>query len=341
MKIKKYMILWGMMGCLAFGLAGCGSTQGSDPTTVAAATTEQESTVKETEIAKETEAVATEAVKETEATVSESLSKTEKAQEETRPRALETNEAILETLPEGTPTFMDMVVSEAILEENKDHYMGGECQGEGHIILEEVEENGISTVYALMMYGGYEFQNVDYFIKTSGTGVIPVVMKFDLRLSSSTPMISMEWPMDGSGYNNSIKRMFPEHLWDRTLSIQDEDREILEAMERGYAERYLEEMGRDAVIGDYADVQNRTLLTDHGISVEVSNKMSVNEKLMGPYPGWHGTRENVENGVRYIYSKFYEEETNQIIYEKCVFDTMETVEKFVYNAKTGDPVEAE
>ena len=318
MKIKKKLVLWGMIGGLAIGGAGCGNTVVCY--TTAAPTEAAEPT---TEIADETVAV------------------TETSAEETEARAAETNEAILETLPEGTPTFIDTIVAAAILEENKDHYLGGECQGEGHMILEEVEEDGISTVYALMMYGEYEFQNVDYFIKTSGTGVIPVVMKFDLRLSSSTPMISMEWPMDGSGYNDSIKSMFPEHLWDRTLSIQDGDRETLEAMERGYAERYLKEIGRDAIIGDYADVENRTFLTDHGISVEVSNQMSVNEKLMGPYPSWHGTREKVENGVRYLYSKYYEEETNQIIYEKRVFDSHETVEKFVYDAETGEPVETE
>jgi hypothetical protein len=35
---------------------------------------------------------------------------------------------------------------------------------------------------------------------------------------------------------------------------------------------------------------------------------------------------------------FYDEETNQIIYEKRFFGTNETVEKFVYDAKTGEPI---
>lgn len=326
MMIKKRMLFWGMIGCLAIGCAGCGRNERLEPTTrvylegTGTAAKETEITM-ETVTSKESEAAAKEIeeVKETKAV------------------AVETNVAVPEESSEEM--FIDSIVANAILEENADRYLGGECRGEGHIILEEVEEDGISTVYALMMYGEYEFQNVDYFIKTSGTGVIPVVMQFDLRLSSHTPLISFEWPMDGSLYNESIKVMFPDHLWNRVLSIRDEDRAVLEEMEHGYAERYLNEIGRDAVIGDYGDVANRTFLTDYGIRVEVSNKMLVNQKLMGPYPSWHGTREKVENGVRYIYSVFYEEETNQIIYEKRVFDTMETVEKFVYDASTGEAIE--
>jgi len=148
----------------------------------------------------------------------------------------------------------------------------------------------------------------------------------------------MTWPDDGSGYNASVKEMFPEHLWDRVQIIQEEDRDVLTKMERAYAEEHLKMIGRDAVIGDYADVE-RTYLTDYGVSVAVSNKMMEYEKYMGPYPGWVGTLEKVEDGERYLYSLFFDEETDQIVYEKRVFGTGETVEKFVYDAETGDKVE--
>ena len=138
-------------------------------------------------------------------------------------------------------------------------------------------------------------------------------------------------------HNESIKEMFPEHLWDRVLIIREEDRELLTAMERAYAEEHLKMTGRDAIIGDYADVE-RTILTDHGISVDVSNKLFAYEEKLAPYPSWHGTLEKVEDGERYLYSVFYDEETNQIIYEKRFFGTNETVEKFVYDAKTGEPI---
>lgn len=306
MNIKKKLILWGAIGCLAIGCGGCYK-----------------------EVCYTTAAP-------TEATTAAVNQETEKLQESKENAAVETNTQEVEIHSEGT--LIDHVVANAILQENSKWFVGDECQAEGHIILEEVKEDGFSTVYALMMYGEYAFENVDYFIKSAGTGVIPVVMKFDLRLSSSTPLVSIEWPEDGSGYNVSIKRMFPEHLWNRTLTIQEEDREILTEMERGYAERYLEALGRDAVIGDYADVE-RTFLTDHGISVDVSNKMNGYLKTMGPYPGWHGSTEKIEDEVRYLYSVFVDEEVGQIIYEKCVFDTLETVEKYIYDAETGDEIE--
>ncbi len=317
MKIKIQMLLWGVIGCLAIGSAGCGKESEACWTTAAPL----ETTVAE---AKNTETV--------ENTIVETT-----AMKETEPIVVETNEAIPEEVC-GVPLYMDHVVAQAILEENAGHYLGGECQGEGHIILEEVEEDGISTVYVLMMYGEYEFQNVDYFIKTAGTGVIPVVMQFDLRLSSHTPLISFEWPMDGNKYNDSIKKMFPEHLWDRTLSIREEDRSALTEMERSYAVRYLKEIGRDAVVGEYADFEH-VLLTDLGVSVEVSNKLGEYEKNMGPYPYWQGSVEKVEDGTRYMYSLFYDEEVNHIVYEKRVFETHETVEKYVFDAATGEKIE--
>jgi len=309
MKIKIKMGLWGLIGGLLIGSTGCGNTIVCYTTEVPA-----DSTV-ETESTKKSEAA--------------------EMARETLAAAVETNEAIPE--PDIAGSVMEKLVSDSILEENSGHYLQGECQGEGHIILDEVEVDGISTVYALMMYGEYEFQNVDYFVKTAGTGVIPVVLQYDIRLNSHTPLVSFEWPADGSGYNESIKQMFPEYLWDRVLSIQEEDRTKLEKMEREYARQYLEEMGRDAVVCDYRDFEH-TLLTDLGVSVEVSNKMLVHEKLMGPYPDWVGSTEKVEDGVRYMYSLFYEEETNEIIYEKRVFETDETVEKFIYDAETGEPV---
>ncbi|MBQ1241078.1 MAG: hypothetical protein IIX74_04155 [Lachnospiraceae bacterium] len=236
----------------------------------------------------------------------------------------------------STEEELDQKVAEIILEHNKPMFTGEECQAEGHIILEHEEQDGVTTVYALMMYGEYQFQNVDYLIKAAGTGVIPVVLSFGEH-EDGREFTHMTWPEDGSGYNESIKEMFPEHLWDRVLIIQEADRALLTAMERAYAEEHLKMTGRDAVIGDYADVE-RTILTDHGISVDVSNKLFAYEEKLAPYPSWHGTLEKVEDGERYLYSVFYDEETNQIIYEKRFFGTNETVEKFVYDAETGELV---
>lgn len=237
----------------------------------------------------------------------------------------------------GEDSSMEQVVANSIFEHRSKQFTGEECQAEGHIIIGEEINEGVLKVYALTMYGEYAFQNVDYFVKKAGTGAIPAVMTYDLRLSVVWTTSDVEWPEDGSGYEESVKRMFPEKYWDRVLTIQDEDLSVLKEMEQGYAKAYLEELGRDAVIGEYADVPH-TFLTDYGISVDVSNKMLEYEKLMGPYPNWVGSTEKIEDGVRYMYLVFYEEETNEIIYEKRVFDTNESIEKLVYDAETGEEI---
>lgn len=305
MKKTKVYILGIVLGCMTLFSAGCGNV-------VCYTTTAAEAVV--------TGSPAEESVA-SESTVAEST-------------GAETTAA--ETIM--TEEELDRKVAEIILEQQRTWYTGEECQAEGHIILEHEEADGLTTVYMLTTYGEYQFQNVDYLIKASGTGVIPAVLSFREDKNGETEVINFEWPSDGSGYNDSIKEMFPEHLWDRALTIQEDDREILTAMERGYAERYLAMTGRDAIIGEYADVE-RTYLTDYGISVEVSNKMIEYEKDMGPYPNWHGSLEKIEDGERYMYSVFVDEEEKQIEYEKRVFGTGETVEKFVYDAETGEPVE--
>lgn len=303
MTMKKSCILFLTFGCLTSITAGC--SKEALPTSSTAATA----------------AVTTAAVSMT-------------AAPSAAVAVMETNEALPD--PSDTlETYADQLASSAILEHYNDYFVPEECLAEGHLILEEDVSDGILTIYALTIYGGYSFHNVDYFVKSSGTGVIPAVMTFDLRLNSHTPLLSFETPEDGSGYNESIKNLFPEHLWDRVLTIQEDDRSALISMEQEYAKRYLSEIGRSALVGEYADF-NHELLTDVGISTEVSNRLLEYEKEMGPYPTWHGSTEKLEQDIRYMYSVFYDEESSQIIYEKRVFDTMETVEKFVFDAETGE-----
>lgn len=309
--MKKLYLFGMLLGCMALFLAGCGN-KASYTTTAASENTSQ--------------------------TAAEAIGAEMTTEEATAVESTVAETTVAETImPEED---LDSKVAEIILEQQSTWYTGEECQAEGHIILEYEEADGLTTVYMLTMYGEYQFQNVDYLIKASGTGVIPAVLSFREDKNGETEVTDFEWPADGSGYNDSIKEMFPEHLWDRVLTILEEDREVLTAMERGYAERYLAMLGRDAIIGDYADV-GRTYLTDYGISVEVSNKMVEYEKDMGPYPSWHGSLEKVEDGERYMYSVFVDEEEKQIEYEKRVFETGETVEKYVYDAETGALVHVE
>ena len=66
--------------------------------------------------------------------------------------------------------------------------------------------------------------------------------------------------------------MFPDGLWERCISTQEDDEQELKRQERSYAEAYLKTLGRNAAIGDYSDFPH-TIPSDVGISTEVSNKI--------------------------------------------------------------------
>ena len=225
---------------------------------------------------------------------------------------------------------LDKAVSSAFLKDNQTHYFSGECAGEGHILLGQEEKSGVTTVYALTMYGEYGFENGN-FVKVSGSGMIPAVFTFT-DSDGGPACMKIEYPEDGSGYGKSIKAMFPAEYQSRALNPSDSDMQELTAQERAYATSYLKKIGRAAVIGDYGDFQH-TLLTDVGVSVDVSNGIS--DKRFADYPMWIGNREVLENGVRYVYEMSYNEKVHEIDFTKYEYDTNKTVELIRVNSMTG------
>lgn len=238
---------------------------------------------------------------------------------------------------------LDKAVGEAILKESENGYYDGECSGEGHIILgvEKVFDNEI-RVYVLTMYGEYGFENGN-FVKVSGTGLIPEVINFSTE--NGYEAINFEYPKDGSEYAKSIKEMFPTKWESRALKSSEEDYNELKNQEEQYAKDYLKSIGREATIGQEEELK---LLTDNGVSVEVSNKLLELEKyLLAGYPFWIGTRETLEVDEyskipveeRFIYETKLNEEENRIEYTKTKVGT-DTVYAFVYiDAETGDIIE--
>ena len=150
---------------------------------------------------------------------------------------------------------LDQQLSRTILEECAGTYARGECAAEGHKILKTEEKDGETIVYALTMYGEYEFHNGDCFVKASGSGVIPAVITYQNSESQTGgnrgwQLQSFDWPEDGSEYVKSIERMFPEEPWEICISPSEEVRKALEAQERDYAKVYLETLGREAETGE-------------------------------------------------------------------------------------------
>ena len=233
---------------------------------------------------------------------------------------------------ENTPSkeTLSPLVAEAIIQENENSYLEGECSGEGHMILGSSLSGDRLKVYALTMYGNYGFQN-GMFIKVSGSGVIPAVLTFE-KDGSDYRLLEIEYPQDGAKYTESIRRLFP--LKYRSAALHgDSAYNGLLSQERSYAEAYLKSIGREAEIGEYRDL-DIVLLTDLGVSVDISNELIRDERL-GKYPYWIGTAEYLENGKRYIRSLSYDEAAEQIIYRTVEAASGETTEGFVFDAVTG------
>jgi len=232
------------------------------------------------------------------------------------------------------PTALDDAISSAIFKSNAGVYYEGELAAEGHILMSSEEEGPQVKAYVLSMYGEYEFQNGN-FVKCAGSGAIPTVITFVLNDSKEYTIVSYEEAEDGSDFVPSIKKMFPEDLWARCISIEEDDMSELEKMERGYAEEYVESIGREnAEIGDYADFEY-TYDDAYNVSEKAANAMleaQSTDPLVGKCPMWYANREVVEEGIRYLYKKEYDEAAKKVIFSKVEQESGKVVESAEYDA---------
>ncbi len=227
---------------------------------------------------------------------------------------------------------LNEAIAKAIIDENKPSYKNcdTECAAEGHIIYDiDISENKIYKVYLLTEFNNFGFEN-GYFIAKSG-GRIPAVMTFE-RTTDGYNLLNTEYAQDGSLYVSSIKAMFPKKFQNRVIQTTSADNENLWNQCVAYAKAYLDKIGRNEEISNYSQV-NRTLLTDVGVSVEVSNKILEYGLLYNDDLGYY---EAIENGVRYIYRTSYYKEQNKIVFTKEIYKTKEIVEKIEFDSLTGD-----
>lgn len=226
---------------------------------------------------------------------------------------------------------VEKAVSAAILHENKGGYLVGECMGEGHAILKKEEDGDLVKVYLLAMFGWYQFQDGNL-VKNSGSGVNPAVITLKREEDGAYSLKSYEKTKDGNLFVPSVQEMFPEEFWDICISYSSDRVRELTEQERSYAAAYLKKLGREAEIGDYGDFEH-TLLTDVGVSVEVSNRLLEKEGVMSKCPSWIGNLEQVENGVRYRYEKAYNQQKKEVIYTKTDVKTNTIVEEDIFSSE--------
>lgn len=232
------------------------------------------------------------------------------------------------------PLTTDQAVIKA-LSDTSNRYLGDECFGEGHIILGTEKNDHSTKIYTLTMVGYYGFVN-NNFEKISGSGIIPAVVTL-----KNNNDVTIEYPKDGAYYSSSIKEMFPLKYHSRIFGSNDsdskDDRKNLTEQERAYAKEYLKKIGRKAEIGDSSDFDH-ILLTDLGVSVEVSNELEDFYKAHSYYPYFIGTKEIIEDDVRKVYEMSYHEKQKEIKFTKYTYDAKEIVEQFVFNSITGEKI---
>jgi len=188
-------------------------------------------------------------------------------------------------------------VSRAILDQGKG-YMRDEFEAEGHIILEIEQQRDKVKVYAIASIGYFGFEN-GIFTKVSGRGATPTVITLCRGTNGEFSLVDYINPEDGSGYGPSLKKMFPRRLLNKVKSAHEKYPELLRQQER-QAKQYLKAIGRNAVV-DGNHVEKKLA----NINVEASNKLfgeyAKYNAFINSCPYWLGTREIIEDGVRYIY----------------------------------------
>lgn len=192
------------------------------------------------------------------------------------------------------PKSLDEVVSLAI----KERYSHGQGEAftEGHIILDTEEKDGIINVYTLASHMEFGFEN-GIFTMVSGCGIIPTVLTFKKSQNSEYSLIEYKQSLDGAGYIGSTKEMFPERLWDAVLNQKKGKYSDLIKQQEEQARQYLESIGRDAEVKEWVDKKSVE------IDGEASNKIfaEYTKYDINNFPYWIGTKELIQNGVRYIY----------------------------------------
>ena len=196
-----------------------------------------------------------------------------------------------------TEEELDKLVGEAVKSRGS-LYAEGEVVTEGHVVLEAAEANGSLKIYTVASLGIFGFEN-GIFTIVSGSGSIPTVLVFSKDKEGGYSLQEYQEPLDGSGYAESIKKMFPGELYEKVVTTSSYD-ELLNDQKKEQAAEYLEDIGRTAEIST-SHVPKKLLDIDVGASNKIIGEMSKYNQLINDCPYWMGTREKIEDGTRYVY----------------------------------------
>lgn len=195
------------------------------------------------------------------------------------------------------PKDIEQAVSQAIKSQGK-HYKSGETATEGHIILEKEEKDNVVKTYTISSFGYFSFQN-GIFEETSGSGAIPAVITFSVDANGGYSLIDYREPKDGEEYSESIKELFPEKLWEKVFQANTSYLELAKSKE-GQAREYLRQISRTAEVSSkYVEKKRPTI--NASAEDKLFAYLGKSDSFISKCPNWLGTKEKLENGVRFIY----------------------------------------
>lgn len=253
---------------------------------------------------------------------------------------LEQNDA---TYIEVSPT--DKSIEGVVTKYNQSYYFNSgyfgertdiEYVGEGHIILGWEQSDNDIEVYALCSAYGYGFRD-GYFVDNAGYSQVPTRFTFTIDDNGDYVLNSVKTAEDGDGFEDSVYEIFPKSIADKLFKPSHEDYyEELNAQCNRCAEAYLKKIGRDPKVSSYHDCDFK-ILTDYGVSAEVSNALL---ELHPEYNIYVGRFETIENGTRYLYSQIWSPDpktygNGTVTFLKCEYATGKEIEKFAYSVE-GD-----
>ena len=226
---------------------------------------------------------------------------------------------------------LDAAIHTAILQDNEGGKWHGECATEGHVVYGCEQSGDQMKVYLYHGYARYGFINGS-FTDVAGHWMCAVLTMEQTEDGYTCKKI--DYPRDGSENAASIKRLFPKRLESRALDPTQSDIDEVERQCTLQAEKYLRSIDRsDAQVVRYGDLN----LQLPNLTADVSNKLSNTlSGFDGLYEETLGTREQLENGVRYVYRTAFLSDTNSLLFVKEVFGTDEVKELMLFSGETGE-----
>ena len=138
---------------------------------------------------------------------------------------------------------LESSITRAIMDFNQLDYTNYIFKTEDHIILDTVKKDNSVTVYAMVLYQEYGYEDGE--IKDIAGNHVPVAITFDIGKNGEY-MLKEYWiPKDGSYYIPSIKEKFPAELVKEAIDTQQYIRQQQEACDQKLQE-YLQRLKKEA-----------------------------------------------------------------------------------------------